>query len=219
MRLEYIQNVVFPLGNDSKGVFFMSNTKQTILRLVQLGLLSGLIILLQTVIVIPMPGSLTLSLVLVPIVVGAVLYGAKSGALLGGVFGVLVSVMAVQGQLGALTNMMVAYNPFLTVAVCMLKGIGAGWLAGLVNGLFAKRPLIGIFAAAAVAPIVNTGIFLLGMFTVFRGVLVEVAAGANPLSFAIVALVGFNFVIEFVANLLLAPAISSIVKAVKKIGK
>ncbi|MBR3778619.1 MAG: ECF transporter S component [Clostridia bacterium] len=197
----------------------MSNTKQTILRLVQLGLLSGLIILLQTVIVIPMPGSLTLSLVLVPIVVGAVLYGAKSGALLGGVFGVLVSVMAVQGQLGALTNMMVAYNPFLTVAVCMLKGIGAGWLAGLVNGLFAKRPLIGIFAAAAVAPIVNTGIFLLGMFTVFRGVLVEVAAGANPLSFAIVALVGFNFVIEFVANLLLAPAISSIVKAVKKIGK
>ena len=79
----------------------MSNTKQTILRLVQLGLLSGLIILLQTVIVIPMPGSLTLSLVLVPIVVGAVLYGAKSGALLGGVFGVLVSVMAVQGQLGA----------------------------------------------------------------------------------------------------------------------
>lgn len=197
----------------------MSNTKQTILRLVQLGLLSGLIILLQTVIVIPMPGSLTLSLVLVPIVVGAVLYGAKSGALLGGVFGVLVSVMAVQGQLGALTNMMVAYNPFLTVAVCMLKGIGAGWLAGLVNGLFAKRPLIGIFAAAAVAPIVNTGIFLLGMFTVFRGVLVEVAAGANLLSFAIVALVGFNFVIEFVANLLLAPAISSIVKAVKKIGK
>ena len=197
----------------------MSNTKQPILRLVQLGLLSGLIILLQTVIVIPMPGSLTLSLVLVPIVVGAVLYGAKSGALLGGVFGVLVSVMAVQGQLGALTNMMVAYNPFLTVAVCMLKGIGAGWLAGLVNGLFAKRPLIGIFAAAAVAPIVNTGIFLLGMFTVFRGVLVEVAAGANLLSFAVVALVGFNFVIEFVANLLLAPAISSIVKAVKKIGK
>lgn len=197
----------------------MTNTKQTVLRLVQLGLLSGLIILLQTVIVIPMPGSLTLSLVLVPIVVGAVLYGAKAGALLGGVFGVLVSVMAVQGQLGALTNMMVAYNPFLTVAVCMLKGVGAGWLAGLVNGWFQKRPLIGIFAAAAVAPIVNTGIFLLGMFTVFHGVLVEVAAGANLLSFAIVALVGFNFVIEFAANLLLAPAISSIVKAVRRIGK
>lgn len=197
----------------------MSHSKQTILRLVQLGLLSGLIILLQTVIVIPMPGSLTLSLVLVPIVVGAVLYGAKAGALLGGVFGVLVSVMAVQGQLGALTNMMVAYNPFLTVAVCMLKGVAAGWLAGLVNSLFKQHPLIGVFAAAVIAPVVNTGIFLLGMFTVFRGVLTEVAAGANLLTFAIVALVGFNFVIEFAANLLLSPAIASIVKAVKKMGK
>ena len=197
----------------------MSVTKQTILRLVQLGLLSGLIILLQAVIVIPMPGSLTLSLVLVPIVVGAVLYGAKAGAILGGVFGVLVSVMAIQGQLGALTTMMVEHNALLTVTVCMLKGVAAGWIAGLVNGAFKTRTLIGIFAAAAAAPIVNTGIFLLGMFTVFHGVLVEVAGGANLLTFAIVALVGFNFLIEFGANLLLAPAISSIVKAVKKIGK
>ena len=74
----------------------MYHPKQNILRLVQLGLLSGLIILLQTVFVIPLPGSLTLSLVLVPIVVGAVLYGPGAGALLGGVFGVLVAVMALQ---------------------------------------------------------------------------------------------------------------------------
>ncbi len=202
----------------------MTNTKQNILRLVQLGLLSGLIILLQTVFVIPLPGSLTLSLVLVPIVVGAVLYGAAAGALLGGVFGLLVSVMAMQGRLGLLTNMMVAYNPVLTVLICMLKGIAAGWLAGRVNGAFKKRPLIGIFSAAAVAPLANTGIFVAGMLTVFRGVMMDFAAdigmgGANAVYFAIVVLVGINFVIEFGANLLLSPAIASIVKAVKKIGK
>lgn len=199
-------------------------TKSSILKLVQMGLLSGLIILLQTVFVIPLPGSLTLTLTMVPIVVGAVLYGAKAGAFLGGVFGVLVSVMAVQGQLGLLTNMMVAYNPVLTVAICMLKGIAAGWLAGLVNGAFKKRPLIGIFTAAAVAPLVNTGIFVAGMLTVFRGVMLDFAdgigmGGVGALYFAIVVLVGINFVIEFGANLLLSPAISSIVKAVKKIGK
>lgn len=202
----------------------MKNTKQSVLRLVQLGLLSGLIILLQTVFVITLPGSLTLSLVLVPIVVGAVLYGAQAGALLGGVFGVLVSVMAVQGQLGTLTNMMVAYNPVLTVAICMLKGIAAGWLAGLVNGAFKKRPLIGVFAAAAVAPLANTGIFVAGMLTVFRGVMLDFAdglgmGGVGAVYFAIVVLVGINFVIEFGANLLLSPAIASIVRAVKKIGK
>ena len=201
-----------------------TNPKDNILRLVQMGLLSGLIILLQTVFIIPLPGSLTLSLVLVPIVVGAVLYGAKAGAFLGGVFGVLVSVMAIQGQLGLLTNMMVTYNPVLTVAICMLKGIAAGWLAGLANGAFKKRPVLGIFTAAAVAPLANTGIFLLGMLTVFRGVMLDFAdgigmGGVGAVYFAIVVLVGINFVIEFGANLLLSPAISSIVKAVKKIGK
>ena len=200
------------------------NPKDSILRLVQLGLLSGLIILMQTVFIIPLPGSLTLSLVLVPIVVGAVLYGAGAGAFLGGVFGVLVAMMAIQGQLGLLTNMMVAYNPFLTVLICVVKGVAAGWLAGLVNGAFQKRPLVGIFAAAAVAPLANTGIFLLGMLTVFRGVMLDFAdgigmGGVGAFYFAIVVLVGINFVIEFGANLLLSPAISSIVKAVKKIGK
>lgn len=197
----------------------MKNTKENILRLVQLGLLSGLIILLQTVINIPMPGTLTLSLVLIPIVVGAVLFGAKTGAFLGGVFGVTTAILAINAQLGPLVNAMVAYSPILTVAICVLKGVGAGWIAGLVNGMFKKRPLVGIFAAAAAAPLVNTAIFLLGMFTVFRNVLIASAGGANIFTFAIVALVGINFVIEFGANLLLAPAVSSIVKAVKKIDK
>lgn len=202
----------------------MSTVKQKTLRLVQLGLLSGLIILLQMYLVIPLPGTLTLSLVLVPIVVGAVLYGPGAGALLGGVFGAVVSVMAIQGQLGALTTMMVEYNPLLTVAVCMLKGIAAGLVPGLIAKAFKKRSFLGIVLAAAAAPIMNTGIFLLGMLTVFKGVMLDFAAKNNlevtsAVAFALVVLVGFNFVIEFAANLILSPAIASIVKAVKKIGK
>ncbi|MBE6807364.1 MAG: ECF transporter S component [Ruminococcaceae bacterium] len=203
----------------------MTTIKDKTLRLVQLGLLSGLIILLQAFIVIPLPGSLTLTLVLVPIVVGAVLYGPKAGALLGGVFGATVSWMAVQLQLGLLTNMMVEYNAVLTVIICMLKGIAAGWVAGLIAAAFknSSKPFVGILLAAAAAPIVNTGIFLLGIFTVFKDVALEWAAkpeigytGGSILYIAIFLLVGMNFVIEFAANLILAPSISSIVKAVKK---
>lgn len=200
------------------------NMKEKTLRLVQLGLLSGLIILLQTVFVIPLPGSLTLSLVLVPIVVGAVLYGPGAGTLLGGVFGVLVAWMAVQGQLGLLTNMMVAYNPVLTVTICVLKGVAAGLAAGLIAKAFRKRHFVGILLAAAAAPIVNTGIFVAGMLTVFKGVMMDFAGqigmgDTSALYFAIVVLVGVNFIIEFGANLVLSPAIASIVKAVKKIGE
>ena len=200
----------------------MSAVKEKTLRMVQLGLLAGLIILLQMYLVIPLPGSLTLSLVLVPIVVGAVLYGPSAGALLGGVFGVVVSVMAIQGQLGTLTNMMVAYNPLLTVLVCMLKGVGAGFVPGLIAKAFRKYPFAGILLAAAAAPVVNTGIFLAGMLTVFRGVMEEFAAGLGmggmgALYFAVVVLVGVNFLVEFAANLILSPAIASIVRAVKKL--
>lgn len=201
----------------------MSTVKKTTLRTVQLGLLSAIILLLQQI-VIPLPGGLSLSLVLIPIVVGAVLYGPAAGALLGGVFGAAVSVMAIQGQLGLLTNMMVAYNPVVTVAVCMLKGVAAGFMAGLVARGLNQRPFVGIVLAAAVAPIVNTGIFLLGMLTVFRSVMMEFAAGlgmgdAGALYFAVVVLVGVNFIVEFAANLILTPAVSSIVKAVRKIGR
>ena len=202
----------------------MSNVKKNTLKLVQLALLSGLIILLQLYVSIPLPGSLTLSLVLVPIVVGAVLFGAGSGALLGGVFGVLVAVMAIQGQLGLLTNMMVAYNPILTVLICILKGVAAGWIPGLIAGCFKKQSLVGVMLAAAAAPIANTGIFVLGMLTVFKGVMLDFAGqigmgGTSALYFAIVVLVGVNFIIEFAANVILSPAIASIVKAIKKIGR
>jgi len=202
----------------------MSTVKEKTLRLVQLGLLSGLIILLQMYFVIPLPGSLTLSLVLVPIVVGAVLYGPASGALLGGVFGVLVAVMAVQGRLGALTNMMVAYNALLTVAICVLKGVAAGFVPGLIAKAFKKRSFVGIVLAAAAAPIVNTGIFTAGMLTVFRGVMMDFAnsigmGGVNALYFAVVIVLVVNFIIEFAANLILSPAIAGIVRGVKKIGR
>ena len=199
----------------------MSTVNQKTLRLVQLALLAAIIVILQQI-VIPLPGSLSLSLVLIPIVVGAVLFGPRAGALLGGVFGLVVSIMAVQGRLGLLTNMMVAYNPALTVLVCMLKGIAAGLFAGLIAAAFRRRPFVGIVLAAAVAPIANTGIFLVGMLTVFRGVMMDFAeqigmGGTGALYFAVVVLVGVNFIIEFAANLILSPAISSIVKAIKKL--
>ncbi|MBQ8683129.1 MAG: ECF transporter S component [Clostridia bacterium] len=199
----------------------MTNTQAKTLRLVELGLLAALIILLQTVIVIPLPGSLTLSLVLVPIVVGAILFGPAAGALLGGVFGVVVAIMAVQGQLGLLTNMMVAYNPLLTVVICVLKGVAAGWVPGLIAASLKGKPMLGTVLAAAAAPLANTGIFVLGMLTVFRGVMLEFAenigmGGTTAVYFAIVVLVGVNFIVEFAANLILSPAIASIVRAVKK---
>jgi len=198
----------------------MSKSQQKTLRLVQLALLAAIIVVLQQI-VIPLPGGLTLSLVLVPIVVGAVLLGPVSGAILGGVFGVVVSILVITARAGALSTMMWVENPAMTVIVCMLKGIAAGWIPGLIAQACNEKSKAGIWLAAAAAPIANTGIFLLGMLTIFRGVMMQFAQSigmgdANVLYFAVVVLCGLNFVVEFAANVILAPAISTVVRAVKK---
>lgn len=195
-------------------------TNQKILRMVELAMLAAIIIVLQQI-VIPLPGGLTLSLVLVPIVVGAVLFGPAAGAILGGVFGVVVTFLVMTARAGDLSTMMWVANPVVTALVCILKGVAAGWCAGLVARAFKKRAFVGIVLAATVAPVVNTGIFLLGMLTVFRDVMMTFAANLGMGSvgvvyFAVVVLVGVNFVIEFAANLILSPTIAAIVKAVRK---
>ncbi len=191
-----------------------------VLRTVQLALLAAIIILLQQL-VIPLPGGLTLSLVLVPIVVGAVLFGPAAGAGLGGVFGLVVSFLVITGRAGALSEMMWVAHPVLTIAICMLKGIVAGWVAGLMPRLCKTKPFGGVLLAAAAAPIVNTGIFTAGLLLGFSDVVVKFAAeigmaGQSVLYIAVVGIVGINFLVEFAANVVLSPAIASIIRAVRK---
>ncbi len=201
----------------------MAKTQRKTLRLVQLALLAALIVVLQLYVVIPLPGGLTLSLVLVPIVVGAAVLGPAAGAILGGVFGAVVTVLVMMNRAGVLSAMMWAYSPVVTVLVCLLKGVAAGWCAGLVARLFKKRQTAGVLVAAAIAPLVNTGIFVVGLLTVFRPVLLEFAAslgmaGVSALYFAVVGIVGLNFVIEFAANLLLSPSVTLAVRKVLRRG-
>lgn len=191
-----------------------------ILKMVQMALLCALIIVLQQI-VIPLPGGLTLSLVLIPIVVGAVLLGPSAGAALGAVFGAVVTFLVITGRAGELSTMMWIANPVMTVIVCMLKGTAAGLVAGLIAKALTQQKYLGIVLAAAAAPIVNTGIFLLGMLTAFRGVMQEFAdkigmGGTTMIYFAVIVLVGVNFLVEFAANLICSPAIVRVVDAVKK---
>ncbi len=200
----------------------MARVKHNTLRLVEVALLAAIIVVLQVYIVIPLPGGLTLSLVLVPLVVGAVLFGPAMGALLGAVFGAVVTALVMMNRAGALSAMMWAYNPLVTALVCVLKGVAAGWCAGLVAKALKKRSgITGIILAAATAPIVNTGIFVVGLLTVFREVLTTFAsangfAGVSTLYFAVVIIVGLNFVVEFGANVILSPTIAAIVRAIRR---
>ncbi len=190
---------------------------KNIIRMVQVAMLAAIIVVLQLLSYVIKIGTFNLSLVLIPIVVGAILYGPKTGAFLGGVFGVVVTVCCVTGM-DAGGAILWNASPVLTAAICVAKGALAGLCAGAVARLF-KGPrsrYVGMALAAMTAPVVNTGLFLVGLSTCFYGILVEWAGGSDLLYYIVFGLVGINFLIEFALNAVLSPVVVRIVNALRK---
>lgn len=187
-----------------------------------LGIFIALIIVLQSLsLVIPPVFGATLSFVLIPIALAAIMYGIKYSTILGFVFGIIVSVFSVFG-LDGLGAAYFNYIPVLAIVLILVKGILAGFGAGLVATVLKKKNLtIATFATAAITPIINTGIFIAGTYLFFIPALegliknTETLQGHTVNSF-VVGIILFNFVFEFVLNIVLAPAILRVTKAFTK---
>lgn len=158
-------------------------------------------------------GPFSISLVLIPIVVGAALYGPAAGAWLGFVFGLVV---LLSGDAAAF----LAVNPLGTILTVLVKGAGAGFLAGLVYRALEKvNGWLAVIAAAVVAPVVNTGIFLVGCLLFFMPTVTEWATAMGFPSvgnYMIFGLVGGNFLFELLFNIVLSPVIVRLVKIGRK---
>lgn len=164
---------------------------------------------------IPPVGGFTISLVLIPIVLGAALYGPKTGALLGATFGVVVVVGCVTGtDVGG--AMVFQANPILCILVVLGKGILAGFASGMIySKLKQKNAVLAMTLAAAACPVVNTGVFIFCMATFFMEVLAA-WAGGNVLGYVLSGLVLCNFVPELVINLVFSAAGQRIVRNLNK---
>lgn len=200
-----------------------TSKKGAVTRLVVIAVLAALVVVLQTVASGIRFGPFTITLSLVPIIVGGALYGAGAGALLGAVFGVVVLAAVLSGaDFGG--QMMLSFNPWATVGLVLLKGIAAGFFSGLICSAFRKsKPILGVVLGSIAAPVCNTGIFTAAMFLFFKPILEQWSAGAgssSTLSYVVTGLIGLNFLLEFVIGIVLAPVIVKILSAVKflKIG-
>ena len=194
----------------------MSNSINSTRRLVGLAIFTAIVMVLQVVATFVKPGAFPLNLTLIPIVVGAAIYGPGAGAFLGGVFGFVVVFATVTGG-DASAYIMFSARPFVTILLIMVKGILAGYCAGLVYRLFeANRPYWGVVVSAVVAPVVNTGIFCLSMALFYRELLIQWAGGTSLVYFAIFGLTGVNFLMELGINMVLSPVIVRIIHIGKK---
>ena len=203
-----------------------ASSKQKVLKLAQLAILIALIFVMQyigTLVSAPFAAmGIELSFVLIPIVVGAFLLGPIEGAVLGLVFGIMTVVLTVMSP-GGMTYILMESNPIMYVIVATLKAIAAGLGSGLIykgldKAFKGKLVYLRTLLASASAPIINTGIFLIGcliffMDTVSAGALAE---GMSVGGYLIVAFVGLNFVFELLVNVILSPAILRIINIKKK---
>ncbi len=187
-------------------------TNVNIRRMTELAILTAIVIVFQLLGTFIHIGVTSISLVLIPIVLGAMLCGVKGGAFLGFIFGAITLWAGISGS-DPFTNTLFNAQPIATAVICLGKGILAGCGAGLVYKVLKdKNAILASVAAAASAPIINTGLFVLGGLFLVNGTLVTMTGGQSLTYFLLIVCAGINFIAEFIVNVVVAPAINTIVQ-------
>ena len=165
--------------------------------------------------------GIEITLIVVPVAVGAVTLGPTAGAILGGVFG-FASFLRCFG-LNAFGATLLGINPFLAFLVYVPTRILVGWLTGLIyQGL--RKTKIPYTASITVAnlccPLLNTTLFMgmlvIGFYqTEYIQSFVQTLGVSNPFWF-VLAFVGINGLVEAVVCFVVGTAISVALKKALK---
>lgn len=199
----------------------MNNSKRTgsTRKMAGLAIFTAIIVVLQVLCTFIRFGPFSITLALAPIIIGTAMYGKGAGAYLGGVFGAVVLITGLLGWDGGTVMLLMGMNPVACILICLLKGIAAGLAAGLCYELIAKKnERVGVLVSGIVCPIVNTGLFIVGMLVFYFDTISGWAGGQNLLLYIIVGLTGVNFLVELAVNILLSAGITRIIHAGKNMN-
>lgn len=195
------------------------------LRMVQIALLMALEVVL-TLLYIPTPiSTINLNFGLVPIVIAAIFLGPLAGMLVGCVSGVVTAIQVVTVP-SIFYTFLVTVNPIAACMISVIKtavaGLIVGWVYRLMNKA-CKSSLVISLVSSVVCPVVNSGVFALGMFVFFGNALLADATlstrGSGLVAIVFVGLIGVNFFVELVVTTLLSPALVKTLSAAKIFSK
>jgi len=185
-----------------------------------LGVLIALVIVLQLFAsAIPMFG-VTLNFSLIPIALAGILLGVWGGTIVGFTCGlVLFITTAVLGQEPS-TAFLFQTNPVILTVICIGKTTLAGLVSGLLYKLISKRSeFFAVTVGSIIIPIINTGIYMLGMVLMKQSVadfLSLSSASASVVFVGVFALIWLNFVLEIAITTIFTPLIHRVLKAINR---
>ncbi len=183
-----------------------------------LSVLTAFIVVFQLVSsLVPLPGGAALNLTLVPIVLGGIILGSSGGAFLGLTFAVIVVIMSIAKPEGMMIFIIESPSALVFfIFSTLVRGFLVGIVPALVFKLISKKNVhVATVVSSAVAPITNTAVFILSSLALF-GMLPD-SLDMNALEFfkyLVLTVAGVNFLIEFAINIILSPAIYSVVRIV-----
>ena len=167
------------------------------------------------------PG-LSVTLLTIPVAVGAIILGPKGGAVCGLAFGATSFYMALTGS-SAFAAMLLSISPVGTFITCIVARVLEGWLTGLIFAALYKKAStkrISYYIASLACPLLNT-LFFMGFLCIFfynteyiQGIASGLGVG-NPILF-VAAFVGIQGLIEagicFVIGSIVSRALFSALK-------
>lgn len=196
----------------------MNRSSRTV-KLVEMALLVAIILILAfTPLGYIKTLGLEITLIVVPVTIGAIILGPLGGAVLGAVFGITSFIQCFgMSSFGAV---LLGINPFGTFVVCVVSRILMGWLTGLIYKGLSKFPKMKnwkILIANLAGPILNTFFFMstLVIFFFSSDYIQSLAGGLNPFRF-VIAFVGVNGLIEAAACFVVGSAITKALQVAMK---
>ena len=180
-------------------------------------ILLALVVVLQTTLGSIRIGATSFSVVLIPIVIGAILLGEIAGGLLGLAFGLIVLIYGITG-IDVFTNYLFVNQPVLTVLTCLVKGIMAGVVPAFTYRLLSKKNVnVATVVSSMTSPIVNTGLFIVGALLMYNTLSASpFLDGQSVMYFLIIGCAGINFLVELLVNIVVAPAIARFIQIIEK---
>ncbi|MBQ2944503.1 MAG: ECF transporter S component [Ruminococcus sp.] len=197
-----------------------STVNPLVVEMTMTAILAALIILMTFTPIGYIPiGPVKMTLMTLPVAVGSIVLGARSGIILGSIFG-LTSFYTCFGM-DFVGMGLLSINPFLTFVMCFVPRVLCGYLPALIykaiskNGT--KRTMLAIPVAGASVAIINTVLFLGSMWLFFGNSLSDVVGVAIDNIFALFALfAGTNGLIEIAVNIVVGTAICKPLTIAKK---